>query len=244
MKRLKKLLMMLMLFPVFGMMAIPDDGGSDSGGSDGDKSKDSGDENKDKKDSDSDGDKKNKDDKKDSQNEEKKFTQKDVDKIVKDRLARERKKANDDSNKDKDTNTDISADKDSKDSSGEGDKAQDNEVQMKLETAKAAVLMSTAQIEASKLDIDPNYISQVVKLADLSEIEIGDDMQPDVSAISKAIEQVLKDTPVFKRTENNSGGFKVGGSGNNTNENLWGNKGKGKDTNNNQQVRRWNKFNS
>lgn len=236
MKRLKslkimKLLSFVLLMPVMlamgtipgtgGPFYSPDDGGGeggDSGQKDSGKSDDGADDAGKKSDKGEDGktdDKGDKDDK-----DAKKFTQADLDRIVKDRLARQKKKDADAAKAegDKAAKADAAA-KEGKTDGTDGDSTNNeavDEANAMVEKAKATLIMSTAQTEAIKLGVDPKYVADVVRLADVSDIAVDDNtMAVDDKAVSKAIDDVLKRVPVFKAAagdDEKSAGFKsVGG---------------------------------
>lgn len=199
------MLTFVLLLPVMFLVGVGESGGAaggegDAGVPDGDKSGDM----KDKKGDEKAGDKAG----------EKTFTQADVDRIVKERLARETKKQADS----KQQSNNASTGDDQKSTSGaEGDKAQKGndealaKATLMVETAKATLLMATAQTEAIKLGVDPKYVADVVRLADMSKIEVDETMKVDANAIAKALDEVVKRVPAFKATVDNQSGFRIGG---------------------------------
>lgn len=175
-------------------------------------------------------------DKKDdqSQGEDKKFTQADIDKAIKDRLAREKQKFQkqlDDLKK--------TADTDGGDSGTEEVKTDvDDKSATLLAQANKRLLEATATTEAVKLGVDPKYVGDVVKLANLSAVEVGEDGDIDASKISKEIDEVLKRLPMLKTTAENAGGFKVGGDQSNKSKQSTSWKPSGEAN-----VKRWNRTN-
>lgn len=103
--------------------------------------------------------------------------------------------------------------------------------------ANQRLIAALAQSEATKLNINPDYIADAVRLADLSAVKVNDDGTVDTKSITTALEAVLTRMPVLKATaEAPAGGFKVGGQGgNNAQTNGWAN------TKNPGDVKRWNK---
>jgi hypothetical protein len=80
-----------------------------------------------------------------------------------------------------------------------------------IATANQRLVEAAARSEAIGLGIDPKYIADAVRLADLSKIEVGETGDIDAKLIAKALDDVIKRVPVFKMTQENSGGFRVGG---------------------------------
>jgi methionyl-tRNA synthetase len=169
---------------------------------------------------------------------EKKFTQSDMDRAIKDRLAREKK------------NFEKRLDELKKQFTAGGDgegnanaeAQQSNEevlkAQQALQVANKRLIDASAITEAIKLGVDPKYTADVVRLADLSKVEVKKDGTFDTGAIAKAINEVIERVPVFKAsTENKQGGFKVGGEGQKqqNSNNGWNKQESG-------QQKRWNKF--
>lgn len=173
------------------------------------------------------------------------FTQVEVDAMIEKRLARERKKfqtqgANNTAQGDAQGQT--------TDTTGIGttqvevDVTEDARQQAAAIIAQAnqRLIQAIAQSEASKLNINPNYVADAVRLADLSKVTVNDDGTVDAKSITAALEAVLERMPVLKATtETPAGGFKVGGQGgNNSQTNGWTN---GNATKNSGETKRWNK---
>jgi hypothetical protein len=181
---------------------------------------------------------------KDTTKKEKSFTQADVDKLVKERLAREKKKY------EKEIETfrkNISGEKDSSEGEGEGKKVVNEETlkaQKLLEASQRTMIESKAIVEAVTLGVDPQYTKDVVRLADLADITVDENGVVDTSAISSKISEVVGRIPMFKASNKESedgSGFKVGGTGN---KGEGGNKSTGwKNADDKVAPKPWNKFN-
>lgn len=174
---------------------------------------------------------------------EKKFSQADLDKAIKDRLARENKKFQkqiDDLKKQFTAGGDSEGNADAGGNQDDQSSANDQSARL-LAAANLRLVEATATTEAVKLGADPKFIADVVKLANLSDIEIGENGEIDSAKISKAIDEVLKRVPAFKTTVENGGGFKIGGdgSGGQSNPNSWGKK----DSKQVDNTKRWNRTN-
>lgn len=88
--------------------------------------------------------------------------------------------------------------------------------------ANQRLIAALAQSEATKLNINPDYIADVVRLADLSGVKVNDDGTVDTKSITTALEAVLTRMPVLKATtEAPAGGFKVGSQGGTAPNNGW-----------------------
>ena len=178
------------------------------------------------------------------QEEDKKFSQADMDKVVQERLNRENKKFQkqiDDLKKQFTAGGDGegNANAEGTQSNTEGN---NDEVQKLIATANQRLLEATALAEATKLGVDPKYVADVVRLADLSTVEIGENGAIEGGAVSAKIDEVLKRVPVFKQTAENSGGFKIGGD--NSKKQSGGNSWNNSNTNSGPgTVKRWNKGN-
>jgi hypothetical protein len=186
--------------------------------------------------------------------EDKKFSQADVDKIVNERLAREKKahekklndlKAQIDGAGDgAGTGTNQNGNQNNQGQNNQQGDAATAQVTAAMALANQKMVQATAIAEAVKLGVDPKYTTDVVKLCDLSKIEVKEDGSMDSNAIDAAINEVLKRVPVFKMTTDNSGGFRVGGTGGqnnqqNQNNNGWVNNQQGQ----NQGNKPWNRTN-
>lgn len=140
-------------------------------------------------------------------------TQADVDKAVKDRVSREQKKYQkmiDDMKKT------MGGEEGAGTPPADGTEGADPAIQKataQMLMANTRLIQATALSEAIKLGVDPKYTADVVRLAEMSAIEVAEDGTMDTAAISKAIDEVIKRVPVFKLSAEGAGGFKVGGEG-------------------------------
>lgn len=171
---------------------------------------------------------------------EKLFTQAELDAKIAERLARERKKYN---NPQAAAQTEATTDEGGTASvqQVEVDVTEDARQQAAAIIAQAnqRLIQAIAQSEATKLNINPNYVADAVRLADLSNVKVNDDGTVDTKSITTALEAVLERMPVLKATtEAPAGGFKVGGQGNNAQTNGWTN---GNAAKNSGDSKRWNK---
>lgn len=166
-------------------------------------------------------------------------TQADVDKAVKERLKREKEnhaKAIDELKK-KITPPDPNNPETPPETSTQSDPIA-QQAQTMLAAANQRLVEATATTEAVKLGADPKYVTDVVKLADMSKIEVKEDGTIDAAAIAKAIDDVLKRIPNFKTSQDAQGGFKVGGVAQQPpNTNGWNSQ-----TTPPQGAKKWNKF--
>lgn len=211
MRKFFKFLQFVFLLPILPILGV-DGAGAGSGSSTGDNNTDGGEEGK----GSPEGDKGTTGDKP----QDKSFTQADVDKLIKDRLSRESKKYDKMIADIKKTVIGDSGEGQGGDGQGtEGDKGINPATlaaQQALQTANKRLIDATAQAEAMKLGVDPKYVADAVKLADLAKIEVGDDGAIDSAAIAKALDAVLKRMPALKSQAPEGGsGFKVGGQGSN-----------------------------
>ena len=171
------------------------------------------------------------------------FTQAEVDIMIKERLARERKKYSQQGNNNP-AQEDIQGQAANTEGAGttqvEVDVTEDARQQAAaiIAQANARLIQSVAQAEATKLGINPDYIMDAVRLADLSKVTVKDDGTVDMKSVTTALEAVLERVPVFKAAaEAPAGGFKVGGQGsNNQTNNGWNNA-----TKTSGETKRWNK---
>lgn len=170
---------------------------------------------------------------------EKIFTQKDLDTKIAERLARERKKWQQQNNGAQQQGTEEGAPAQGT-TTVEVDVTEDarNQAAAIIAQANQRLIHAIAQSEATKLNINPDYIADAVRLADLSAVKVDDNGVVDTKSITTALEAVLERMPILKMTtETPAGGFRVGGQGGNNQSNGW--------TNNNQKTsgdtKRWNK---
>ena len=168
---------------------------------------------------------------------EKTFTQAEVNEMIEKRLARERKKYNQNNGTAQQQSTEEGAAAGT--TTVEVDVTEDarNQAAVIIAQANQRLIQAIAQSEATKLNINPNYIADAVRLADLSKVTVNDDGTVDAKSITTALEAVLERIPVLKATsETPAGGFRVGGQGNGTQSNGWTN-----NTHSSGETKRWNK---
>lgn len=175
---------------------------------------------------------------------EKTFTQAEVDAMIEKRLARERKKLQQQGNAANQAQEQTTETAEAGTTTAvEVDVTEDARQQAAAIIAQAnqRLIQALAQSEATKLNINPDYIADAVRLADLSGVTVNDDGTVDTKSITTALEAVLQRMPVLKAaTETPAGGFKVGGQGgNNTQTNGWS----GNAAKNSGETKRWNKTN-
>ena len=168
------------------------------------------------------------------------YTQAELDALIERRLARERKKY-----QQPNTATDTQAQ--TTDTAVEGAPAAvevdvTEEARQQAATiiaqANQRLIQAIAQTEATKLNINPDYVADAVRLADLSKVTVNDDGTVDTKSIATALEAVLTRMPVLKAvTDTPAGGFKVGAQGGNAQTNGWG----GSSSRATGETKRWNK---
>ena len=166
------------------------------------------------------------------------YTQAELDALIEKRLARERKKYQQ-TNTAAQQNTDEGAPAAEGTTTVEVDVTEDarNQAAAIIAQANQRLIQAIAQSEATKLNINPDYIADAVRLADLSSVKVNDDGTVDSKSITAALEAVLTRMPVLKATsEAPAGGFKVGGQGGNAQSNGWANNTKASG-----ETKRWNK---
>lgn len=170
---------------------------------------------------------------------EKLFTQAELDAKIAERLARERKKYNQNNGTAQQQSTEEGAPAGGT-ATVEVDVTEEarNQAAAIIAQANQRLIQAIAQSEATKLNINPDYIADAVRLADLSSVKVNDDGTVDSKSITDALEAVLKRMPVLKATtETPVGGFKVGGQGGNNQPNGWANN----NTKASGETKRWNK---
>lgn len=142
------------------------------------------------------------------------FTQADIDRVVQQRLARERKE------------WEAKLDEERKQASmSEAEKLKAQVTAAEAKATEAAnlaaqrVIRAEAKLHAVALGIKPERADMALRLADLSGVELGDDGEPDAGAIKTALEKVLADLPELKGAANGAvggGSNPANGSGNAT----------------------------
>lgn len=65
----------------------------------------------------------------------------------------------------------------------------------RVNTAKQSLLQISARAAAAQLGVKAERLDYVLKLADLSGVEVGDDMQVDVGKVTAAVQSVLDAVP-------------------------------------------------
>ena len=164
------------------------------------------------------------------------YTQAELNALIEKRLARERKKYQQ-TNTAAPQNTDEDAPVTEGTTTVEVDVTEDarNQAAAIIAQANQRLIQAIAQSEATKLNINPDYIADAVRLADLSAVKVNDDGTVDTKSVTTALEAVLTRMPVLKATtETPAGGFKVGGQGSNAQSNGWA-------TKTTSETKRWNK---
>lgn len=149
----------------------------------------------------------------DQQEPEKKYSQVDLDAAVESRLARERRKWE---REHPELKKDGGDEKDQK----KDDSPADDGSAAKLAAANQKLVQAEAKAVALSLGIKSERVAYAVRMADLSKIDVDDELGVDGEAVKKAIEQVLKDIPELKPAEKadekKGTGFKVGADGDNS----------------------------
>jgi hypothetical protein len=133
------------------------------------------------------------------------FTQAELDAIIAKRLARERKQWEQQLEEEKKKAAMTEAER----LKAEKEEAE-KRAQAAQQTANQRLITAEAKIVAAELGVKPNRINHLLKLADLSGVEVDDKGNIDSKAIKTALETILADFPELKGT----GGGSVGGSGN------------------------------
>jgi hypothetical protein len=133
------------------------------------------------------------------------FTQAELDAIIAKRLARERKQWEQQLEEQR-KKEQMSAEERLKAEKEEAEK----KAQQIQQTANQRLIQAEAKVIAAELGVKPNRINYLLKLADLSGVEVGEDGGIDSNAIKDALNTVLADFPELK----GAGGGSVGGAGN------------------------------
>lgn len=139
------------------------------------------------------------------------FLQTDVDKIVSDRLAREKKKIEADLKAALKAEADKAAMTEAEKLKADKEEAE-GKASEATKAANARIINAEARITANDLGVKADKLAYVLKLADLSGVTVNDDGEPDAVAIKAAIEAVLKDLPELK-TGSKQGDSQMGGGG-------------------------------
>lgn len=117
------------------------------------------------------------------------FTQSDVDRIVNERLTRERK-----TEADKRKQADMTESEKLKAALAEAE----GKVTEADKRASARMTLAEARLQSIAVGVKPDRIDALLKLADLSAVEMGDDGEPNATSIKKAITTALGLYPEFK----------------------------------------------
>lgn len=166
------------------------------------------------------------------------YTQAELDALIEKRLARERKKFQQQAAAQQQNTDEGAPATEGTPTTVEVEVTEDarNQAAAIIAQANQRLIQAIAQSEATKLNINPDYIADAVRLADLSAVKVNDDGTVDSKSITDALEAVLKRMPVLKMTTDTpAGGFKVGGQGGNNQSNGWANHNASGET------KRWNK---
>lgn len=139
------------------------------------------------------------------------FTQEDLDRLIQQRLQRERKKWEQQLEEER---------KKAAMTEAERLKAEKEEAERRAQEAQQQAARRLVQVEAKvvamELGVKPDRIPYILRLADLSSVDMDDSGQVDAKALRAAIEAVLKDVPELKGAEQapgKSGADFTGGSG-------------------------------
>lgn len=134
------------------------------------------------------------------------LTQTELDAIIEKRLARDRKdrEKTAEEEKKKAAMTEVEKLKAEKDEA-------DKKAQSTQEAADQRVIKAELKVQAAALGVKPEKLSYVVKLADLSGIEVTDG-EPDAKAVKKAVEAVIKDLPELTGGSSRGNGGVGGGA--------------------------------
>lgn len=129
----------------------------------------------------------------DDRSQERTFTQQELNKIIEKRLRRERKEWERKLEEER---------RRAQMSESEKLKAEKEEAEQRAkeatERANQRIIRSEAKAIAAEIGVNPKRLDYAVKLADLAEVEVGEDGEPDRDAIREALEKVLKDFPELK----------------------------------------------
>jgi len=171
-----------------------------------DEEDDDTDEDDDKEDDSEDDDDTKKKDKKDKKDDKKTktYTQNEVDRIIKNRLARELKKQA--KAKDKDTKTTKVA-KDTKVET-KGDDGATNKLLEQMAKIQEKLVQSEIKSALVTSGIDPDKVGKAMKLIDMDNI-LDENDEPDMKLLRREVKEIIKEFPNLKKATS-SGGFKVG----------------------------------
>jgi hypothetical protein len=128
-------------------------------------------------------------------------TQDEIDKIVEKRLARARKQWEQEAEEAAKKSAMSAEEKLKADLDAAKKQSEDA-----ISQANQRAIRAEAKAQATDLGIKADRIAYALKLADLSDVEVGDDGEPDSAAIKAALEAVLADLPELKGAATNVGG--------------------------------------
>lgn len=146
------------------------------------------------------------------------FTQEDLDRLIQQRLQRERKKWEQQLEEER---------KKAAMTEAERLKAEKEEAERRAQEAQASanqrLLQAEAKVVALELGVKADRIPYVLRLADLSDVEVGDDGNIDAKALRDAVEAVLRDLPELKAVAQPPGpsGGDFNGGGSAADKNPW-----------------------
>lgn len=123
------------------------------------------------------------------------FTQEELDAIIAKRLARERKAWEQQLEEER---------RKAQMTEAERLKAEKEEAERRAKEAEAAanqrLIQAEAKVVALELGIKPERVAYAIRLANLSDVEVGENGKVDTKALKAALEQVIKDIPELKGT--------------------------------------------
>jgi len=123
------------------------------------------------------------------------FTQEELDRLIQQRLQRERKKWEQQLEEERRKAAMTEA---------ERLKAEKEEAERRAKEAEAVanqrLIQAEAKVVALELGIKPERVAYAIRLANLSDVEVDENGQVDTKALKAALEQVIKDIPELKGT--------------------------------------------
>src|SRR5690606_30749699 len=123
------------------------------------------------------------------------FTQEELDRLIQQRLQRERKKWEQQLEEER---------RKAQMTEAERLKAEKEEAERRAKEAEAAanqrLIQAEAKVVALELGIKPERVAYAIRLANLSDVEVGENGKVDTKALKAALEQVIKDIPELKGT--------------------------------------------
>lgn len=122
-----------------------------------------------------------------------KLTQDQVDKLIEKRLARAKRKWEEDAEAAR-RREQMSAEERLKAEKEEAEKR----AAERVDAANKRAIQAEAKVQAAALGIRPERIAHALRLADLSGVDVDDAGEPDAKTIKTALESVVKDLPELK----------------------------------------------